>query len=174
MLGCAPPKKPDDRDEAELSKLSRECRRMVQQQKQRHGSDEPENAGEQQNRLATDAVGQDAGRDHDRQQYRHAERIDLERTCGWDAVGTLQPTHEVDEADVEADRGEHRQAGETEDDAPRPVQRLDDRSALATLGRQGLQRMPAQKVTGDADHLDVLRCGISSRVIRRRLCRAET
>ena len=55
------------------------------------------------------------------------------------------------EADREAYRAEHRQTGKAKHDAPVIVQRLDDRRALAPLGRYRFQYMPPQKVTGDAE-----------------------
>src|SRR5262249_34278564 len=71
---------------------------------------------------------------------------------GRNAVGGLQPTHEVDEADIEADGVEDRQAGEAKDDRPVVVQGFNDRSALAPLRGDGIQYMPAQKVTADSHH----------------------
>jgi hypothetical protein len=71
---------------------------------------------------------------------------------GRNAVGGLEPAHEVNEADVEADCVEHRQPGEAKDDRPVVVQGFNDRSALAPLRGDGIQDMPAQKVTGDSHH----------------------
>jgi hypothetical protein len=59
---------------------------MVQQQEHRHGADEAENARQHENGLAPDAVGQQSGRDYDRQQHRHAQRVDLERARGRNAA----------------------------------------------------------------------------------------
>src|SRR5262249_35786941 len=68
------------------------------------------------------------------------------------AVGGVQPTHEVEEADIEAEGVEQGSPGKAEADGPVVVQGFNDRSALAPLRGDGIQYMPAQKVTADSHH----------------------
>ena len=91
----------DQHDEAELADQDHPRLMAVHQPEQWPGGGDGEAGDGDQHRPATDAVGQPRHADLGRDQQRHADGVDGERLRRRDAVGELQPAHDVDEHQVE-------------------------------------------------------------------------
>jgi hypothetical protein len=77
--------------------------------------------------------------------------IDLERPRRRDAVGELQPTHDVDEHQIEADRVEDRQRSQPQQQWAVVAQRVAKRRALGLLVDGVLVDAAPQREAREAD-----------------------
>ena len=97
---------------------------MVHQAQQRKRAKQAHEQGKQQDRLSADSIRQPARREQDGDEHRHAHAVDLQRMRRRDAVGELQPAHDVEEHEVEADGAEDRQPGEPQEQRAMVVHRF--------------------------------------------------
>ena len=124
---------------------------MMHQPEQRPGGDEGEGRGGQQHRPAADAVGEPAHGHHQRDQHGHADGVDVERARRRNAVGKLQPAHDVDEHQVEADGVEDGERGEPDQQRAVAAHRLEERRAPDFLGGLLLLDAATQHEAREAD-----------------------
>ena len=95
-------------------------------------------------------VGQPAGEQAGEEQAQDADGVDGERMIGRDAVGGLQPAHDVEEHQVIADGQEHREAAQSQQQGQLVAHRR-HHGRLAVDAHGNLLETAAQREAGEAD-----------------------